>query len=173
KPLLSVGFFALYGIVEIDKSHLIVREKIVVHLALSFDNAFSSAEAFEVSFTEIGDITIIGLCDAAEKLDFLLMIGAHFDDSDFRLRIERQKRQRDTDMVVQIPHGSTCSEILRKHRMNEFLRSSFAVASSECYNWDSQILAVKCSELLKRGKTVVDQNRAVIDLIFRVIDYRV
>ncbi len=118
-------------IVCIDKCSPALSVQMRIHLPFSFLHAFKSAEAFQMRFSNIGDQPIIRHCNAAQQINFLLMICTHFNDSKICFCRHRQNCKRHTDVIIQISFRCMNIEFFCKNISDQFFRCRFSIRS--CY----------------------------------------
>ena len=63
----------------------------IIELALGAAYPFDGAEALEVRPTDVGDESVVGLCDGAELIDIPRLAGAHLDEGKLMLWGETQE----------------------------------------------------------------------------------
>ena len=76
--------------------------KEVIEFSFRLDNSLERAESFQVSFTHIGDNTIIRFGYFTKKLDFSLMIGSHFNNGEVMFRFQPEQSRGHADVIVEV-----------------------------------------------------------------------
>jgi hypothetical protein len=108
--------------------------------------------------TYVGNQTEIRLCNPGKRVNFALMIGAHFDDGYFGIGRYGQQSERHADMVVQIALSEMHPEAHGQCAGYQFLGGGFSVAAGNADEWNAESAPVMTSQLLQGGKDIRYQN---------------
>jgi len=156
----AAAHLAEIGRVAEDEGRTIVVAEPVIEFALALFDAFGSAETFEVGFADVGDDAMGGQAITAVSFNFFLVIGAHFDDSELRIGADRQDREGDADVVIQIALSGIGEVGGGEDGMDQLLRCGLAVAACYRDEWDIKLTAMMQGQLLQGRKHIPDEDEA-------------
>lgn len=105
----------LQRIVRPDKGHPVVFPQEIVQFGFGPDHAFHSAESLQVRAAEIGDVAIIRTGNGAQIADLMRMGSPHFHYGKLVAGAQREQRERNADVVVQVTLRGTHFKAAGKH----------------------------------------------------------
>ena len=107
--------------------------EVIVEGCFSAQDGGQVVESFEMSFLHVGNDAVLRFDETCEKADFAWVVGSGFDHSILMVGQQSEESQRDSDVVVQIPHS--CQHVIanRESRSDQLLSGSLAVGSGHLY----------------------------------------
>ena len=106
-----------------------VRREPGKELAFAGGHALERSEPFEMSGAGVGHEPDVRLGDRGEVRDFTPMVRAHLDDGVAMLRAQAEQRERDADVVVEIPFRDQAGSVPAQDRAEHFFRRRLSVAA--------------------------------------------
>ena len=144
-----------------DECAASVFGEIVVELAFAALHPFGTAETCEVGVSDVGDQSVVGFGDGAEQGDLAAGARAHLHDAELRVAGHREKRERQTDVVVEVAAGGADFEPLGQYATHQLLGRGLAVAARDGEDRNPQRAAVFACEILQGGECVAHEDHAL------------
>ena len=148
----------LQRIVRPDKGHPVVFPQEIVQFGLGPDHAFHSAESLQVRAAEIGDVAIIRTGNGAQIADLVRMGSPHFHYGKLVAGAQREQREGNADVVVQVTLRGTHFKAAGKHPTQELLGRGLAIAAGQAQNRDAHLHPVQGCGLLKGGENILHDD---------------
>ena len=123
-------------------------------------DGFAGAHEFDVGGADICYDCNIGACNGSQWGDFARMIHPHFEDSVGIGYLRRKNRQRQANMVIQIPQGAAYPEAAGQHRTDHVLGGSLAIAATETDDEAVPLPAPGGGERLQGSQGILHQQHA-------------
>ena len=136
----------------------IVGVRSIENLGLGIGDRVSRLEEPEVRVAHIGPHADVGLRDADQRANLSRMIHAQFDDCDLRPRAQLEQRERQADVVVEIPLVPEDAMARRQKLRGDFLGRRLARASRDRHDLGTRPPPYLTRDVLQRRRRVVDSN---------------
>ena len=120
------------------------------------------AHEFDVGKADVRDDRHVRHGERGERRDLARMVHADLEDTDLVAAARAQHRERESDVVVEIPLGLRDLEVSTEHARGEILRARLAVRSCERHDLQGEAAAIRGCELLKRTERVGDDDHAEV-----------
>ena len=141
-------------IVGVGDEH-VAGARLLQDLGLGVGDRVRGCEEPEVRVADVGPHADVRLGDADQRPDFAGMIHAELDHRDLRPRPQLQERERQADVVVQIPLVPEHPVTRRQELRRDFLRRGLARAAGDRDDRRARPPADVAREVLQRARRVL------------------
>ena len=128
--------------------------------ALFLCDGLTAAHELEVGRSDIGDHPDMGPGDLAQEGNFSRVVHPHFQDAEFVVLPGFKHRQRQSDVVVQIPARRVHGEPLPQDRGREILRRGLAIRPRDPDDRNAQLIAIPAGQPLQGQERVPHLDHA-------------
>ena len=100
--------------------------------------------------TNVGDDRDIRLCRRRHARQLAEVVHAHFSHHDLGIPRHAKQRQRQADLVIEVPLGLLCAQALRQHSVQQLLGRRFANRTGHADHFTTAHLPVTARKVEQR-----------------------
>ena len=126
------------------------------NLRLCVGDRVDRGEEADVRLADVRPHAYVGLGDADERADFPGVIHPQLDDGNLRPPAQRDERQRQPDVVVQVPLVPDHAVPRRQERARDFLRGRLPRAAGNRHDFGARLASDRPRERLEGDRRVID-----------------